>query len=56
MTTEDALFKTVDALMGVWSETGDVSRYITDKDFGACIDACKELNKKRYEEEILVYM
>lgn len=56
MSTEDALFKTVDALLGLIGETGCVSRYISDKDFEACLDACKELNKKRYEEEILIYM
>ena len=56
MSTEDALFKTVDALLGLIGETGDIGNYISDRDFGACIDACKELNKERYEEEILVYM
>ena len=56
MSTEDALFKAVDALLGIVMETDYVSRYISDNDFNECIDACKALNKKRYEEEILIYM
>ena len=56
MNTEDALFKAADALIGIWSERGDLDRYISDKDFDKVLNACKEANEERYRKEIMIFM
>jgi hypothetical protein len=56
METEDALFKMADALIGYWSEHGSVSLYMSDEDWMACLDACKNANKARYEKELACFL
>ena len=55
MSQEDAMFKMADALLGVWSETGETDRYISDEDFDKCLLACKKVNPERYKKEIEIY-
>lgn len=52
MTIEDALFALADAVIGYWSEHGDVDRYMSEEKFNQALDACKKANPERYAKEI----
>ena len=56
MDMEDALFKAADALIGIWSERGNLDRYISNEDFDKILNACKDANEERYRKEIMIFM
>ena len=56
MNIEDTAFVLADAVVGYYSEHGNIDRYMTEEKFEAFLDDLQKANPERFQKEIAPFI